>query len=78
MSRESVIWQETPYMIVRRKPSLLHLVPTELRQSSTHEKLRWLVQYVYGYCVYVLIEYADEREREREREREKRKSATAS
>ena len=54
--KDEVIWQDSQYAILRRKPTLANLVPTKLRQSSTHEKLRWLVQYLYGYQVYVLVE----------------------
>lgn len=51
-----IIWQDSQYIICRVKPSLFNLVPTKLRPAGIHEKLRWLVQYFYGYWVYVFFE----------------------
>lgn len=54
--KEKTIWQDEKYFIIRREPSLTNLLPTKLRRGGLHEKLRWMVQYIYGYHVYILAE----------------------
>ena len=61
--KEKTIWQDEKYFIIRREPSLTNLLPTKLRRGGLHEKLRWMVQYIYGYHVYILAEKSPERKK---------------
>lgn len=52
--KEKVIWKNSQYEIIERKPNIFNLTPTNLRKCGVHEMLRWLVQYLFGYRVYIL------------------------
>lgn len=54
MSKHKVVCNEKEYYIDERKPSLIDLLPCDLRSKTTHEKIRWLIQFPFGYKVYTL------------------------
>lgn len=49
-----MINNDNKLLVVRCKPTLLHLFPSTLRKINLHERIRFLFMFTQGYVIYLL------------------------